>query len=144
MQDRTRSAIASMASGTATVEQGVITTNQAGEALERIIGLAERVDRMITQIAIAASQQAAAADQSSSSLDSIHTLSHDNLSEMSTTTAGIEGLRATAAALESQVERFHIDTPKPPTAPRRPTPNSRTIPQPALGRACLLYTSRCV
>jgi methyl-accepting chemotaxis protein len=135
VQDRTRSAIASMASGTATVEQGVITTNQAGEALERIIGLAERVDRMITQIAIAASQQAAAADQSSSSLDSIHTLSHDNLSEMSTTTAGIEGLRATAAALESQVERFHIDTPKPPTAPRRPTPNSRTIPQPALGRA---------
>jgi methyl-accepting chemotaxis protein len=63
IQDRTRTAIASMASGTSTVQQGVVTTNQAGEALERIIGIAERVDRMITQIAIAASQQAAAADQ---------------------------------------------------------------------------------
>ncbi len=45
IQDRTRIAIASMQSGTGTVEQGVITTTQAGEALERIIGMAEQVDR---------------------------------------------------------------------------------------------------
>jgi len=135
VQDRTKSAIASMASGTATVEQGVVTTNQAGETLERIIGLAERVDRMITQIAIAASQQAAAADQSSASLDSIHTLSHDNLSEMSTTTAGIEGLRATAAALESQVERFRLTATRAPATTRRaPTRTPHLSPQPALGR----------
>jgi methyl-accepting chemotaxis protein len=108
IQERTLTAIAGMASGMVTVEQGVVTTNQAGEALERIIGMTERVDRMITQIAIAASQQAAAADQSSSSLDSIHTLSHDNLSEMATTTAGIETLRATAVTLETQVERFRL------------------------------------
>jgi methyl-accepting chemotaxis protein len=108
IQDRTRTAIASMESGTGTVEQGVITTNQAGEALERIIGMAERVDRMITQIAIAASQQTVAADQSSASLDSIHSLSHDNLTEMATTAAGIEGLRTTAVALEQQVDRFSL------------------------------------
>lgn len=120
IQERTRTAIASMASGTLTVEQGVATTNQAGEALERIIGIAERVDRMIAQIAIAASQQAAAADQSSASLDAIHSLSHDNLSEMATTTAGIESLRATAATLESQVERFRIDA-SPMLAPPAPT-----------------------
>ena len=82
IQDRTRIAIASMESGTDTVREGVVTTTQAGEALEKIIGMAERVDRMITQIAIAASQQATAADQSSASLDSIHSLSHDNLIEM--------------------------------------------------------------
>jgi len=137
VQDRTKSAIASMASGTATVEQGVVTTNQAGEALERIIGLAERVDRMIAQIAIAASQQAAAADQSSSSLDAIHTLSHGNLAEMTTTTAGIEGLRATAAALESQVDRFRLTAPPTPATSRRPSPNPRvpSISQPTLRRA---------
>src|SRR6266702_5548580 len=100
IQDRTRIAIASMESGTGTVQQGVVTTNQAGEALERIIGMAERVDKMIAQIAIAASQQAAAADQSSCSLDSIHSLSHDNLVEMATTAAGIESLRTTAVTLE--------------------------------------------
>jgi methyl-accepting chemotaxis protein len=111
VQARTHSAIASMAAGNVTVGQGVVTTNQAGEALERIIGMAERVERMITQIAIAASQQAAAADQSSSSLDSIHILSHQNLAEIATTAAGIEALRLTAATLESQVERFRLDTP---------------------------------
>ena len=126
VQDRTRSAIASMASGTATVQQGVATTNQAGEALERIIGHTECANRMIAQIAIAASQQAEAADQSSASLDAIHTLSHDNLSEMSTTNAGIDSLRATAAALESQVERFRLTEDQPPATPRRVSPMPRT------------------
>ncbi len=108
IQDRPRTAIASMESGTGTVEQGVVTTTQAGEALEKIIGMAERVDRMITQIAIAASQQAVAADQSSASLDAIHSLSHDNLTEMATTAAGIESLRTTAVTLEQQVYRFNL------------------------------------
>ncbi len=108
IQDRTRTAIASMAAGTGTVQEGVVTTNQAGEALERIIGMAERVDRMITQIAIAASQQATAADQSSASLDSIHSLANENLVEMSTTKAGIESLRGTAVRLEKQVDRFQV------------------------------------
>lgn len=110
IQDRTRTAIASMAAGTGTVQDGVVTTTQAGEALERIIGMAEGVDRMITQIAIAASQQAAAADQSSASLDSIHSLSHENLSEMATTAAGIESLRGTAVTLERQVDRFQVQS----------------------------------
>ena len=108
IQERTRTAIASMASGTGTVQEGVVTTNQAGEALERIIGMADRVDRMITQIAIAASQQATAADQSSASLDAIHSLSNENLSEMSTTKAGIENLRGTVVRLEKQVDRFQV------------------------------------
>ena len=133
IQDRTRTAIASMASGNLIVEQGVVTTNQAGEALERIIGMAERVDRMIAQIAIAASQQAASADQSSSSLDSIHTLSHENLSEMATTTAGIEGLRATATALERQVDRFRLNTPQPPAfTAKLASPTHRALPHPTI------------
>jgi methyl-accepting chemotaxis protein len=131
IQKRTGTAIASMTSGTVTVEQGVATTNQAGEALERIIGMAERVDRMIAQIAIAASQQAVGADQSSSSLDSIHALSNDNLSEMTTTTAGIEGLRATAAALEGQVDRFRLHTPQSAFVERQNPPSSRALPRPS-------------
>ncbi len=111
IQDRTRIAISSMESGTGTVEKGVVTTNQAGQALERIIGMAEQVDRMIAQIAIATSQQTAAADQSSASLDAIYSLSHENLTEMATTAAGIESLRTTAVALEQHVDRFRIQTP---------------------------------
>jgi methyl-accepting chemotaxis protein len=122
IQDRTRTAIASMESGTGTVQEGVATTTQAGEALERIIGMAERVDRMIAQIAIAASQQTVAADQSSASLDAIHSLSHENLTEMATTAAGIESLRTTAVTLEQQVDRFNL----------QPAPDSRLV-RPAAG-----------
>jgi len=86
------------------VSGGMATTMQAGEALEKIIGMAERVDRMIAQIAIATAQQAAAADQSSASLDAIHALSGENLSEMATTAQGIEALREAAVAMERQVE----------------------------------------
>jgi methyl-accepting chemotaxis protein len=118
IQDRTKTAIASMESGTGTVEQGVVTTTQAGEALEKIIGMAERVDRMIAHIAIAASQQTVAADQSSASLDAIHSLSHENLTEMATTAAGIESLRTTAVTLEQQVDRFSLKS----------APDTRLIP----------------
>jgi methyl-accepting chemotaxis protein len=127
IQNRTHTAIASMASGNLTVEQGVVTTNQAGEALGRIIAMAERVDRMIAQIAIAASQQAAAAGQSSSSLDSIHSLSHDNLIEMATTTAGIESLRATAGELEHQVDRFLLEGPHAACEARPAVPAHRAL-----------------
>jgi methyl-accepting chemotaxis protein len=129
IQERTRIAIDSMASGTLTVEQGVVTTNQAGEALARIIGMAERVDRMIAQIAIAASQQSSAADQSSSSLDFIHVLSNENLSEMATTNAGIESLRATAAALARQVERFHLEDSSSILIPERTPHSDRAFPR---------------
>jgi methyl-accepting chemotaxis protein len=87
---------------------------------------------MIAQIAIAASQQAAAADQSSCSLDSIHTLSHENLAEMATTTAGIESLRATAHELEHQIERFRFEPPQTGFAAKRIAANPARVPHPTL------------
>src|SRR5215469_15071020 len=66
-----------MDAGTWTVNQGVETTNCAGEALKRIIQMADQVDSMIAQIA-AAMQQAAAARQSSESVDAINQLGEEN------------------------------------------------------------------
>ena len=104
IQQRTDAAMAEMESDTKIVLEGAARTKQAGAALEKIIGMAERVDRMIAQIAIATAQQAAAADQSSASLDAIHALSGENLSEMATTAQGVEALREAAVAMEKQVE----------------------------------------
>ena len=100
--------------------------HQSGRAKlkQRIIGMAEQVDRMIAQIAIAASQQAAAADQSSASLDAIHNLSHDNLVEMATTAAGIETLRTTAVALEQQVDSFTLQSQSPSGKQKGPRPQA--------------------
>jgi len=85
-------------------------TKIAGESLERIIGMAERVDRMIAQIAIATSQQAAAANQSSASLDEIHSLSSENAKDMAATADGIENLRRTAAAMDRQLGKFGVES----------------------------------
>jgi methyl-accepting chemotaxis protein len=52
-QVHTRGAVETMDAGTHTVTKGVKTTNRAGEALERIIEMADQVDSMIAQIAAA-------------------------------------------------------------------------------------------
>jgi methyl-accepting chemotaxis protein len=132
IQERTRIAVAGMQSGTQTVQLGAATTLRAGEALTRIIDMAERVDRMIAQIAIATSQQAAAADESSASVGQMHALSDENLSEMRTSAAGIASLRETAQMLEEQVDRFRIENEDEDVSPLLPDgPYTSATPDPA-------------
>ncbi len=108
VQSRTRAALIGMERGAGLVDNGKTTTAEAGESLERIIGMAERVDRMIEQIAIATAQQAMAADQSSSSLAKIHSLSDENSREVAAATSGIQSLAEAASQLEQQVVRFRL------------------------------------
>lgn len=108
VQQRTRIVSENMVTGAEQFSLARQIAQQAGDALERIIGMAERVDRMIAQIAIAASQQAVAADQSSTSLDAIHTLSSENLSEIATRSNSIDELRSTLVSMEKWMERFVV------------------------------------
>jgi methyl-accepting chemotaxis protein len=103
VQTRTRSALTGMEQGAKLVDSGIATTARAGESLERIIGMAERVDRMIEQIAIATAQQAMAADESSASLHAIHSLSDENREEIAAAAAGIQVLGQTVSQLEQQL-----------------------------------------
>jgi methyl-accepting chemotaxis protein len=108
IQERTGQAVASMSEGTEIVAAGVVTTGSAGEALDKIIGMVEQVDRMIAQIAIASEQQSTSASNSSSALNSIYQLGSENLSAMNLSVAGTEALRNTVLELEQQIERFRI------------------------------------
>jgi methyl-accepting chemotaxis protein len=108
IQERTGHAVASMNEGTQTVAAGMVTTESAGEALDKIIGMVEHVDRMIAQIAIASEQQSASASNSSAALNSIYQLGSENLSSMNNAVAGTEDLRNSALDLEQQIKRFHI------------------------------------
>ena len=108
IQERTGQAVASMSEGTETVAAGMVTTGSAGEALEKIIGMVDQVDRMIAQIDIASQQQSTSAGNSSSALNSIYQLGSENLSAMSLSVAGAEALRNSALDLEQQMERFRI------------------------------------
>jgi methyl-accepting chemotaxis protein len=109
IQGRTGTAVSSMAEETTRVEAGIVTTARAGEALQRIIGMAESVDSMIAQIAVVAVQQSSTANDSSMALKSIFRLGSENLGAMSrsVTNAGI--LRDSAVELERQIERFQLE-----------------------------------
>jgi methyl-accepting chemotaxis protein len=108
IQQRTGQAVASMSEGTETVAAGMVTTGSAGDALDKIIGMVEQVDRMIAQIAIASEQQSASAKDSSSSLSFIYQLGSENLRAMNLSVAGAEALSNSALDLEQQIERFQI------------------------------------
>ena len=129
VQLRTRSAVASMEAGREMVDSGVATTEQAGNALGRIIVMAERVEQMIAQIAIATQQQAAAADQSSSSLDAIHALSDGNFKEISEGAPLLETLRTTVRAMEQQMEKFRLQSSAAGRIPVSRPPTPRTFSQ---------------
>jgi methyl-accepting chemotaxis protein len=97
-----------MSEGTETVAAGMVTTGSVGDALDKIIGMVEQVDRMIAQIAIASEQQSASAKDSSSALTSIYQLGSENLRAMNLSVAGVEALRNSALDLEQKMERFQI------------------------------------
>jgi len=109
IQERTSIAVASMAEGTLKVEAGMTTTSRAGDALEKIIGMAEQVDKMIAQIAVSSQQQTSTASHSSSSLHSIYQLGSENLTAMSNSVTSAELLSNSAQDLKKQIEKFRLD-----------------------------------
>jgi methyl-accepting chemotaxis protein len=91
------------------VEAGMTTTSRAGDALEKIIGMAEQVDKMIAQIAVSSQQQTSTASHSSSSLHSIYQLGSENLTAMSNSVTSAELLSNSAQDLKKQIEKFRLD-----------------------------------
>ena len=116
-QVHTRGAVDAMEAGTRTVSQGVETTNRAGEALKRIIQMADQVDSMIAQIAAASMQQAAAAQQSSESVDAINQLGEESAASIPATNSIVESVEHGARRLQEHIGRFRLDETH--TAPRR-------------------------
>jgi len=116
-QVHTRGAVDAMEAGTRTVSQGVETTNRAGEALKRIIQMADQVDSMIAQIAAASMQQAAAAQQSSESVDAINQLGEESAASIPATNSIVESVEHGAKRLQEHIGRFRLDETH--TVPRR-------------------------
>ena len=109
IQVHTREAVESMDAGTTTVEEGVQTTARAGDALQRIIEMADQVDGMIAQIATAAAQQADAAQQSSANLDVINKLSGENAAAIPETKGIVTSVESGAKRLQEHIGHFRIE-----------------------------------
>jgi methyl-accepting chemotaxis protein len=105
----TLSAVEAMESGTATVNEGVETTTRAGEALQRIIHMADQVDSMIAQIAAAAMQQSEAARQSSANVDIINRLGEENAAAIPESNAIVTSVQTGARRLQEHIANFRLE-----------------------------------
>jgi methyl-accepting chemotaxis protein len=110
IQVHTRDAVDAMEAGTATVNEGVEINHRAGEALNRIIEMADQVDSMIAQIATASMQQAEAARQSSESVDTINQLGEESAASIPATNAIVESVGHGARRLEEHIGKFRLES----------------------------------
>ena len=117
IQLHTRGAVEAMETGTATVNAGVETTTRAGEALERIISMADQVDGMIAQIAAASMQQAEAARQSSVNLDTINRLGEESAAAIPATTGIVSSVETGARRLQEHIGHFRLEETRNPSRP---------------------------
>jgi methyl-accepting chemotaxis protein len=109
IQVHTRSAVEAMETGTATVNEGVETTTRAGEALQRIIHMADQVDGMIAQIAAASMQQSEAARQSSANVDIINRLGEENAASIPESNAIVNSVQTGAKRLQEHIANFRLE-----------------------------------
>ena len=105
----TLSAVDAMETGTATVNEGVETTTRAGEALQRIIHMADQVDGMIAQIAAASMQQSEAARQSSANVDIINRLGEENAASIPESNAIVNSVQSGAKRLQEHIANFKLE-----------------------------------
>jgi methyl-accepting chemotaxis protein len=105
----TLSAVEAMESGTTTVNEGVETTTRAGEALQRIIHMADQVDGMIAQIAAASMQQSEAARQSSANVDIINRLGEENAASIPESNNIVNSVQSGAKRLQEHITRFRLE-----------------------------------
>lgn len=111
----TLSAVEAMENGTATVNEGVETTTRAGEALQRIIHMADQVDGMIAQIAAAAMQQSEAARQSSANVDIINRLGEENAAAIPESNAIVNSVQTGARRLQEHIANFRLEETRAPS-----------------------------
>jgi len=109
IQVHTRDAVEAMEAGTAKVNEGVDINHRAGEALNRIIQMADQVDSMIAQIATASMQQAEAARLSSESVDTINQLGEESAATIPATNSIVESVGHGARRLEEHIGKFRLE-----------------------------------
>jgi methyl-accepting chemotaxis protein len=109
IQVHTREAVEAMNAGTTTVNEGVEINHRAGDALSRIIQMADQVDSMIAQIATASMQQAEAARQSSESVDTINQLGEESAASIPATNSIVESVGQGARRLEEHIGKFRLE-----------------------------------
>ena len=108
IQLETKNAVKAMQEGTTQVEQGLVTTAQAGAALDEIIQMAQQVGEMVVHIATAAQQQSGATEEVSGNMEQISRISQDTAAGAQQTAKACQDLSGLALDLQSMVGQFKL------------------------------------
>jgi methyl-accepting chemotaxis protein len=108
IQSGTSGAMKAMEIGSQQVQEGVISTERAGESLQQIIQMAEQVGAMITQIATAATEQSGATAAVTRSMDQIAQLGMESAVASQQSAKACEDLSSLALSLQNIVGSFKL------------------------------------
>lgn len=109
IQDETKTAVSAMEQGTKQVEEGVMSTAQAGDALKEIIMMADQVGEMITHIATAATEQSSASEQVNNNMDEIAKLVKESATGAQQSAKACQDLSGLALDLQKMVSNFKLE-----------------------------------
>lgn len=113
IQDETKAAVIAMEADTQQVKDGVTTTTQAGDSLEKIIQMSEEVGEMITNIATAATQQSSASEEINKNMDQIAKLVNESAVGSQESAKACQDLSGLALDLQTMVSKFKLDEREP-------------------------------
>lgn len=109
IQKDTEGAVDSMSKGTEEVEKGKALADKAGESLKEIIGGAEKVVDVITQVAAASEEQSATSEQISKNIEMINNVTQESAAGISQIAKASEDLNRLTVNLQDLISRFKID-----------------------------------
>ncbi len=113
---------------TAQVKTGVGLVNQAGKALDEIVGSIKRVADIVAEIADASAEQATGLDEISTAVASMDDMTQKNATLVEESTAAARSLQLQAAGLRQTMDFFKLDreaAPEPEPKPKAKTTGAR-------------------
>jgi methyl-accepting chemotaxis protein len=105
---QTQSAVASMESSVSEVANGRDLADKAGQRLNEIVAIVDKVCSMISQVATASTEQAAAAEEISKNIEHISRVGKETASGAQQTNEAAEQLNQQSEGLLSIVKRFTV------------------------------------
>ncbi|MFM2346579.1 MAG: hypothetical protein RL654_1332 [Pseudomonadota bacterium] len=117
---------------TGTVDQGARLVEEAGQAMDELVGSVHRVSEMIGRITTSAAEQNSGIQHVNHAISHLDEMTQRNAALVEESAAAADGLREEAARLDAAVQRFRIDLSSPgsPGTLRRPSP-ATAAPAPA-------------
>ena len=123
---------------TGTVDQGARLVEEAGQAMDELVGSVQRVSEMIGRITASAAEQNSGIQHVNHAISHLDEMTQRNAALVEESAAAADGLREEAARLDAAVQRFRIDmsqTAAPVAAARPSSPAPASAPRPASTRS---------